>query len=77
MFEKTLALMRKNMGHRLADAWALAARAYDMLGREAEAITAYQNATCLAPLIELQRRYPEIAPLAKKFSPAPAPAEVA
>jgi tetratricopeptide (TPR) repeat protein len=77
MFEKRLGSLRKHMGHRLADAWALASRAYDLLGREAEAITAYQNATCLSPLIELQRRYPEILPLAKKFLPAPAPVEVA
>jgi tetratricopeptide (TPR) repeat protein len=76
MFEKTLPSMRKHLGHRVADAWALAARAYDLLGRAAEATVAYQNATLLAPLVELQRRYPEILPLAEKLAPTPLPAEV-
>jgi tetratricopeptide (TPR) repeat protein len=76
MFEKSLAMMRRHLGHRIADAWALAARAYDLLGRAAEATVAYQNATLLAPIAELQRRYPEIAALAPRFSPTQTPAEL-
>jgi tetratricopeptide (TPR) repeat protein len=76
-FEKQLPAMRRTLGHRLGDAWALAARAYDLLGREPEARTAYANATVLMPLGELTRRYPDISPLAEKFVPTPAPAEVA
>jgi len=77
MFEGRLPVMRRQLGHRLADAWALAARAYDLLGRSEEAAVAYQNATILAPLPELTRRYPEISALAGKYPPAPAPPEVA
>jgi tetratricopeptide (TPR) repeat protein len=77
IFEKQLPVMRRMLGHRLADAWGLAARAYDLLSRESESREAYANATVLAPLVELQRRYPEIVPLAEKFTATAAPVEVA
>jgi tetratricopeptide (TPR) repeat protein len=77
IFEQRLQAMRRQLGHRLADAWALAARAYDMLDRPAEAKAAFENATLLAPLAELVRRYPEVATLGKTYLPAVAPAEVA
>jgi tetratricopeptide (TPR) repeat protein len=76
IFEQRLQAMRRQLGHRLADAWALAARAYDMLDRPDEAKRAFENATLLAPLAELVRRYPEVAPLGKTYLPAIAPAEV-
>jgi tetratricopeptide (TPR) repeat protein len=77
IFEERLPVIRKNLGHRVADAWALAARAYDMLGQEEKAREAFANATMLLPLGELKRRYPEISPLSQKYSVAPAPAEMA
>ena len=77
IFEDKLTVLRDALGHRVADAYALAARAYDLLGRPAEAQQAYARATLLAPLIELQRRYPEILPLAERYQPAPAPPEAA
>jgi tetratricopeptide (TPR) repeat protein len=77
MFEKRRDVLRRQLGHRVADGWALAARAYDLLDRPGDAQAAYQNATVLMPLAELTRRYPEITPLASKYKPAPAPAEVA
>lgn len=77
MFEKRLAILRRDLGHRVADVWALAARAYDLLNRTDDARTAFENATVLAPLGELTRRYPEIAALNGKYLPCPAPAEVA
>jgi tetratricopeptide (TPR) repeat protein len=77
MFEKRLAILRRDLGHRVADVWALAARAYDLLNRTEEAKTAYENATLLAPLGELTRRYPEIAAMNGRYVPSPAPAEVA
>jgi tetratricopeptide (TPR) repeat protein len=77
MFEKRLPQLRKQLGHRIADAWALAARAYDLLGKTDQARAAYENATLLAPLGELQRKYTEIKALAEKYAPAAAPAEVA
>ena len=77
LFEDRLPLLRDGLGHRVADAYALAARAYDLTGRDAEAALAYERATLLAPLVELQRRYPEVQPLAQKYRPAAAPPEAA
>jgi tetratricopeptide (TPR) repeat protein len=76
-FEEKLPALRDQLGHRVADAYALAARAYDLLGRPAEAQDAYTRATLLAPLIELHRRYPEVEKLAGRYEPAAAPAEAA
>jgi tetratricopeptide (TPR) repeat protein len=77
LFADKLALMRRQLGHRVADAHALVARAYDLLGRDGEAQAAYERATLLAPVSELHRRYPEVARLAEKYQPAAAPAEAA
>lgn len=77
VFEDKLAILRDQLGHRVADAWALAARAYDLLGREAEAADAFRRATLLAPLIELRRRYPEVEKLVGRYQAAQAPAEMA
>lgn len=77
MFQSRLSAVRRQLGHRVADAWALVARAYDMLDRQPEAQAAYENATLLLPLAELARRYPEITPLVEKYHRAPAPREVA
>lgn len=77
LFEATLPAMRDQLGHRVADAHALVAKAYDLLGRSADAQRAYERATLLAPPIELHRRYPETAILRTKYSPAIAPKEAA
>jgi tetratricopeptide (TPR) repeat protein len=77
IFEQRLPVMRDQLGHRVADAYALAARAYDLLGRTAEAQDSYTKATLLAPLIELHRRYPEVEKLAGRYQVAPAPPEAA
>jgi len=77
IFEDKLPVLRDQLGHRVADAYALAARAYDLLDRTAEAQDAYSRATLLAPLIELHRRYPEVEKLAGKYQPSPAPPEAA
>lgn len=69
VFEKKLPLLRRQLSHRCADAWALAARAYDQLGRETEAQRAYANATLLSDRSELERRYPEVVSLASKYCP--------
>jgi tetratricopeptide (TPR) repeat protein len=77
MFESKLTTLRDQLGHRMADAYALAARAYDMLGREDAAQAAFRSATLLAPVGELFRRYPEVEKLAGRFVPAAAPPEAA
>lgn len=76
IFEDKLPILREQLGHRVADAWVLAARAYDMLGRTVEAQDAYHRATLLAPLAELERRYPEVAKLNGRYQVAPAPPEL-
>jgi tetratricopeptide (TPR) repeat protein len=77
LFAKFLPLMRQQLGHRVADAHALAARAYDMLGNQPQAKAEYERATLLSPAAELQRRYPELLKLAEKFPASPAPKEIA
>ena len=77
IFQARLPVMRRQLGHRVADAWALAAKAHDLLGQEGEAQQAFENATLLSPAGELVRRYPEIASTAQKYRPANAPAEAA
>jgi tetratricopeptide (TPR) repeat protein len=74
IFETRLPALRDALGHRVADAYFLAAKAYDVLGREPEAARAFERATTLGPLVELQRRYPEAASLTEKYQPALAPA---
>jgi tetratricopeptide (TPR) repeat protein len=77
LFAERLTVMQQQLGHRVADAHALVARAYDMLGREEQAAAAYQRATLLAPPSELQRRYPEVTKLTEKYPAAIAPREAA
>jgi hypothetical protein len=77
MFESKLDVMRRQLGHRVADAWALVARGYDMVGRAEDAERAFANATRLMPWAELSRRYPEVSPLLTKYAIAKAPPEVA
>lgn len=77
LFDKQRDVIRDQLGHRLADAYALLARAYDLLGRPADAAVAYTRATLLAPVAELGRRYPEVLKLAGQHPPAAAPREVA
>jgi hypothetical protein len=74
LFETKLPAMRDQLGHRVADAYALAARAYDLRSRDADARDAWAKATLLAPPGELVRRYPEVTVIAEKFPASPAPA---
>jgi hypothetical protein len=73
IFNQKLAVLRRQLGHRVADAWALAARAHDLLGEGPAARTAYANATLLSSEGELLRRYPELAALRGRHPPALAP----
>ena len=76
LFERRREIISKQLGHRLADVLALAARAHDLLDHTDEAARLYHDATLLALPDELQRRYPEVAPLAGKYPAAMMPAEV-
>jgi tetratricopeptide (TPR) repeat protein len=75
IFNRTLPMMRKQLGHRVADAHALAARAYDFLNDPANAQLNWERATLLSPAIELTRRYPELSGIASKFIATISPPE--
>jgi tetratricopeptide (TPR) repeat protein len=77
IFDARLPALRQQLGHRVGDAYVLVAKAYEMLGRTAEAQTAYDRATLLASAAELSRRYPEVAGLSQKYQPAAMPTEAA
>jgi hypothetical protein len=77
LFNSTLPALRQQLGHRVADAHVLVARAHDLLDRADEAAKHYHNATVLAPAVELHRRYPETQALASKYPAAQAPQEAA
>ena len=76
VFEAGLEGLRDQLGHRVGDAYALVAKAYDLLGREDQARVMYEKATALEPLVELERRYPEVAALKNKYPPTVPPAEL-
>ena len=75
IFQEKLPLMQLQLGHRVAEAWALVAKAYDMVGQVDSARFAYENATALLPIAELSRKYVEVASLTGKYLPVAAPAE--
>src|SRR5262249_12612234 len=74
LFNAKLPILRQQLGHRVGDAYALSARAYDLLGRQCEAQDAYEKATLLSPVEELNRRYPEVQTLAEKYRATVVPA---
>ncbi len=77
LFNEKLPMMRRQLGHRVADAYAMMAKAHDSVGKTSEAQEAWEKATLLCPAVELQRRYGELEKLAGKYTAAPAPAEAA
>lgn len=74
-FEKSMPIMRDQLGMRIADAWVLVAAARHALGRIDAAQTAYTNATALSPPVELHRRYPETIGLVEKYAATQSPAK--
>jgi hypothetical protein len=77
LFRSRLPALRAQLGTRLGDAYALVARAHDLLGQEAEAAAEYERATLLAAAEELIRRYPELVAMKDKYRAAEAPKEAA
>lgn len=75
VFQTKLPTLRDQLGHRVADAYALVARAYQVSGRDEEAADAWAKATALAPPIELVRRYPEVQEVASTYPGTVAPGE--
>ena len=77
LFDARLPALRSQLGHRVGDAYALVARAHEMLGHEPEAAVAFERATVLVAPEELYRRYPEVAAIRDKYPAAAAPKEAA
>jgi tetratricopeptide (TPR) repeat protein len=75
-FQSALPLFQQQLGHRTGDAYALLAKAYDMRGKSAHARAAYEKASYLTAVSEMNRRYPEVATLAAKFAAVALPAEL-
>jgi len=75
-FEKKQNLIRRQLGHRAADGYALAARAFDLAGENEKAKEAFAKATILSSMLELKRRYPEIGGLEEKYVAVAAPVEM-
>ena len=73
IFNTRLPALRSQLGHRVADAYALIARAHDLLGQDAEAAAAFERATLLSSPDELYRRYPEVAAIRDKYPAAASP----
>ncbi|HSI36254.1 MAG: hypothetical protein ACAI43_21160 [Phycisphaerae bacterium] len=73
MFNARLPEMRNQLGGRVADAYALAAKSYDLLERESEAANHWEKATLLAPPAELVRRYSELTSINAKYPAAVRP----
>jgi hypothetical protein len=72
IFQDRLPAMRTQLGHRVSDAYALAARCHDILAQDAQAAAAWEKATLLSPVEELTRRYPELTTIRDKY-PAKTP----
>jgi tetratricopeptide (TPR) repeat protein len=75
LFQAKLPALRAQLGHRVADAYALVARAHDLLDQKIKAAAAFEKATLLTPAEELCRRYPEVAALRDRYPSAVAPRE--
>ncbi len=75
IFEERWKAMRDQLGHRFGDAQVLVAKCYDLLGRSDEASKAYERATLLVPVVELERRYPETLGLGEKYGGSQWPGE--
>lgn len=72
VFRDALPALRRQLGVQAGQAYALAARAAELLGREEDARRWWLDATTLVPAEELTRRYAEIGPL-RRFPSAHIP----
>lgn len=73
LFEQNLPLMTAGLGHRVGEAHALAAVAYDRLGQTDTARSRFLDGTALQGVGDMLNRYPELRPLIAKYHPTPAP----
>jgi len=73
LFNRTQQVMRQQLGHRVADAHGLIAKAHDFLSDAQQARLHWERATVLSPAIELVRRYPELSTIATRYTASIAP----
>jgi len=73
LFDTEREALRRGLGHRYAEALALVAAAHDRLNHADEAARAFADATALAPVVDLIRKYPELAQLPTKYAITPPP----
>ncbi|MBC7782705.1 MAG: hypothetical protein H7144_02615 [Burkholderiales bacterium] len=69
LFENNLPLMRAGLGHRVGEAHALVAVAYDRLGNESAARQRFGEGTALQAVADLLNLYPELRTLLGKYAP--------
>jgi tetratricopeptide (TPR) repeat protein len=74
LFESNLPLMTTGLGHRVGEAYALVAVAYDRLGNTDAARARFLDGTALQGVGDILNRYPEVRPLITKYAPTPVPA---
>ena len=67
LFDAHLPALRAGLGHRAAEAHALVAIALHRLNRPEDAAARFADATALAPLSDLVRRYPDLWPLCPAY----------
>lgn len=77
VFDADLPLLRAALGHRLSEAYALAALAHEQLLRPDTAAEYFAAATTLKAVSELVFAYPELRAIAAKYPFTLAPAELA
>lgn len=73
LFESNLPLMTSGLGHRVGEAYALVAVAYDRVGNTDTARARFLDGTALQGVGDLLNRYPEVRPLIAKYAPTPVP----
>lgn len=73
IFNARLPDLRAQLGHRVADAYALVARAHDLVDQPVEAAAAWERATLMASPEELARRYTDVDAVKEKYAAAASP----
>lgn len=76
IFENYLPVMTRGLGHRVGDAYALVAAAYDHLGQTDRAAERFRDGTTLQGVSDLLNRYVELRSLVTRYPPMPVPSTV-
>ncbi len=77
LFERDQQLLTSGLGHRVGEAYALVAVAYDRMNQSVRAQDCYSSGTALQPAGDMLNLYPELRVLLGKYQPATPPTFVA